>query len=612
MFFTIAPADKRPSYIKELSERVEKMESRQAAIGQPGYRQSFDGASIPDMTYSPDDPMSGKRQFSFSSDARNPFAPTDYRRERMPSAGGAWSNVFPASLVPRDRGSLALAPDQRLPGAVSIPLWGDVEDLEPPPAKRQKTDTDSQSVKVESAHITNYEDAIHPNFPLLPNRETTSNKILAPAQDTESLKVFATIVSLLPSGRTTQRNGNSANIFVPSGLFASAADLSSSLEHLIRETPTNRTNNENIILMWSCTLLALQREYDVRTNRSDLSFATRSNLLKTAMELAEYSLEDKDPIIRNAAKQAKTLTNIMTRFDWFASGAERNWSKTGFKDFRSIPALSRDEYTLLLPGHPNAAFLVRATRSFKLMQTLIQSPIPSDSEFALQALNDSMELSLSDCLDAPDTPAGIYDNTFFVRQVFEYIRLIQSPYHSRPMPPMVIMQHACQLAKLLAEENEGPNPADNPFRYNLIDYHLFTITVITLLAFLDKVPDAPACHYAEEALSKLQPAIEQKLATYQDAIKKREQEGGRYPEFFGKDAEGKEIQNRTWMEALLEIIDDRSKEKWAISKESAQAQGGQAGQAFLEDFLALVRTGYGRVLAGYAGREAGDPAQIAE
>jgi hypothetical protein len=127
------------SYIKELSERVQQVESLQMQLaGHPaGYRQSIDSE------YSPEEPYSaGRRNFSFS-DQRNPFAA--YPRDRIPSTGG-WGVGSPTTpYQARDsRGSIALAPDQHLADIngpstnYTKPFWAQEIEESSRAAKRQK------------------------------------------------------------------------------------------------------------------------------------------------------------------------------------------------------------------------------------------------------------------------------------------------------------------------------------------------------------------------------------------------------------------------------------------------------------------------------------------
>jgi hypothetical protein len=148
-------------YIKELSERVQQVESQMAMSGGPGGLRSSMDANSPtglyqDSVFSPDDgmPMSLKRSISLS-ETRNPFAqPHFMNRDRMPSAGG-WS-LTPGGQGPRSssgaRGSIAIAPDQQYPelpmttnGQLfdpSKPFWAQDNDLNDRPPKRQRMSDD--------------------------------------------------------------------------------------------------------------------------------------------------------------------------------------------------------------------------------------------------------------------------------------------------------------------------------------------------------------------------------------------------------------------------------------------------------------------------------------
>lgn len=148
------------SYIKELSERVQQVESLQMQFaGQPaGYRQSIDSE------YSPEEPnAAGRRNFSFS-DQRNPFAA--YPRDRIPSTGG-WGVGSPTTpYQARDsRGSIALAPDQHPadmngpPTNYTRPFWAQEIQEDGRAAKRQKMGdeddliTSAESLKQESLAV---------------------------------------------------------------------------------------------------------------------------------------------------------------------------------------------------------------------------------------------------------------------------------------------------------------------------------------------------------------------------------------------------------------------------------------------------------------------------
>ncbi|RMZ77202.1 hypothetical protein DV738_g4481, partial [Chaetothyriales sp. CBS 135597] len=559
--FSRVPMKRGPSkgYIKELSERVEKMESRQAAMAPTAYGRSVDGTSISDSPYLTDDPLSAKRHFSFS-DIRQPFEPVDYQHGRGSNASagtGVWSADFGIAHHSRDRQSLAIAPDQQLP-TDSTTLWTEVDDLEQPRPKRPKTESAPPPIKATSVDLTNYEDVVHPLLPLLPERSIVSSEFVIPAENTEALRVFATVLGLLPASSAPRHridSSSSAGVESSTGSvsaptaansdhFTTYTDLVEAISRLTRQNPYIRANRENVILMWSCALLAVLREFDVRTNQADLVSGSRSELLKSAMDLADHLQDDRESVIQDAVGQSKTIINVLTRWDWFASGAERNWSKTGFRDFQSIPDYRRADYSRLA-NNGYAFFVTALSRTFKRIQNLIQSPTAPDLPWIRESLDDTLEFDLACCLDMPQAPSEINDDAPIVRQCFEFVKLLTSAYHARPVLPAALIQHALTLAQLLTEDSESTtNPDDAPFRYTLTDYHLFSLTVTSLLAFLNK--------------------------------------------------------SRTWMEALLTMIEKVPRDKWAISKTDELPL--LQGQDFLDDFMSLVRTGYGRILAAYGGR----------
>jgi hypothetical protein len=505
----------------------------------------------------------------------------------MPST--AWSTDFPSGLMSRDRGSLALAPDQRLPAAVtSTPFWAEADDLKPPPAKRQRTDAESHSPQIKSAQLAGYWETVHPGFPLLPDRPTT-DKVIASAEAAQVLKTFATVLSLLPV-TSTQQNGSATETAATSTPFMSEADLSATLNSLLSEHPAQRSSQDNLVLIWTTVLLAALSEYDICSNRSELGNLSRASMLKAADDLAEYILtlaNEQDPVIRAASRQAKVLAQVIARFDWFASGTRPNWSKLGL-DQRPKPPFSREDYNLFSDNN-DTKFLVRATYFFTPAQQIIYTPVSSEDEFAVYAKESMLDFAMYSILDGPGAVPGLNDETPVVRKVFEYQRLVWAIVHNRPLSPMAIMDHVLRLAKYLVEDSsQASSPA-----YNVLDYHLYAFTIIALLAFVDKVPDAIGVQYASDALTALTAILEQKATSYNTLVPSG---------FYGKDAQGNAIQNRTWMSALLKMIETRPKSKWAITRDSAQPASNAARQEFVEDFASLVRTGYGRVLAAYGGR----------
>ena len=163
------------SYIKELSERVQQVESQMAMSG-PGapiaYRSSMDDGPPPallgESTYSPEEapPLSMKRTMVIS-DNRSPSTHIQYAdRDRTPGAGGWIVHSSGQAVRPNSgRASFAVAPDQQPPGFATVtpgplmrlvqPFWADSGDAAERPSKKQKRDqSDTENHLWEAATIT--------------------------------------------------------------------------------------------------------------------------------------------------------------------------------------------------------------------------------------------------------------------------------------------------------------------------------------------------------------------------------------------------------------------------------------------------------------------------
>ena len=179
-------ADRRYSYIKELSERVQQVEDQmqnQRSLSQPmgppvGFRNSLDGrqsvdsasAGLFDNTFSPtSDSWSKKRTWSAMSEgtiASGPFASQYQDRDRMPSSGG-WSFAStPQHYAQGARYSVAIAPDQlpELPPPSSLtqsnttevpkavkPFWADLVNQPEEMAAKQDSVQAQETLSSEAA-----------------------------------------------------------------------------------------------------------------------------------------------------------------------------------------------------------------------------------------------------------------------------------------------------------------------------------------------------------------------------------------------------------------------------------------------------------------------------
>lgn len=590
-------ANHRCRYIKELSERVQQVESLQMQMsGQSGFRASLDAASNPggyaEAIYSPDDPSSQKRNLSFS-DTRNPFAQAEFERDRIPSLGG-WgvSSPFYQAFRSRDRGSLAIAPDQQLPpvsySEYSKPFWETFE--EPPPAKRRKYDHDNVApFPMTANHLDKYYDNIHPQFPILPERDTA----LTIVQNTSSVvgHCFAVVVDLLltfkHSKPSSDQNGNhdgvsSHNPGDISKFFINFTDIADFLLSSSQEQPESRSVDENLIYLWISLLLAIQAESDMGSFKS--TTLSRTHALKFAIDIAMY-LKSHPSLHENSSIKDPSILQQILQQDWNLSCmlAKLHALSLGTGDYVSLQQYSVHTDTASnLPS--TVAFNVRASNLLALVLPLIQDGSLPQSQFNVESKNLTLRFHLLNCV--LHTEKLSKDDAAVLKWKL-FLELLLARY--TPLPhPVVILQPAIDLAEALSSASTRDETDDV---FDPLELHLFTLTTITLLEFLSDIADSDMCKLAEAALTKLQPIIERRF----DQQKNNHQSST----FYQQDNSENHISKRFhWSECLIGMIEERRKIGWATERGVKPSDNGLV----MIDFMRLLKYGYLNVLVKWCDR----------
>jgi len=576
-------------YIKELSERVQQVESLQLAMsGQPGYRPSLDTGSnagaYPDPAYSPEDGLSLKRNYSFS-DTRNPFAQSEFHRDRMPSVGG-WGVNFPLTpgFRPRDRGSVAIAPDQQLPPVTypeySKPFWADFE--EPPPAKRQKRDEDDQvePLRLDAERLDRYYDAIHPLFPLLPDADT----VLGVLQTSSPLvqHAFTAVMDTLPASTSPTVNGENGSTDQghpaksptgPDVKFGTFDALSAFLWQQAQENPAQRADDENLAYLWTYVLLALQSDSDMsRITNGSLS---RTALIKQSIDLAihlkrEYptkhehtSMVDKDQFLQ-LLRRAWNAVCTLAKFHALS---------VGIGDFTVLDVfVVHTDDASTMPDE--AAFIARASNLVAIVATMIQDG--GEPQSRLNVISKNLVLRQHFAEIVGQTP-NMHAAVPIVRRMRLFLELLLS--RSSPLPhPVNVLQPAVDLADALISSTSA-SAGTSPLSF--LDLHFFTLATVTLLEFFTDVPDPDMNKLAEEALGKLQPVIEQKAEWFHRDTARLA--------FFADNTEADRASKTVvvhWTDGLLTMIEHCRKSG------SAAQKGVGDGSRLPLDFGLLVSHGY--------------------
>jgi hypothetical protein len=576
-------------YIKELSDRVQQVEALQSVLaGQPGYRQSIDAQSMGEGMYSPDDPMSLKRNLSFSDGSRNPFAASEFQRDRIPSVGGAWTNSpTSAGFRPRDRGSMALAPDQTLPPTSyppqpSPPYWASAAAAtEQPPAKRQKRSADHMpSIKIESKHVDKYYEAIHHEFPVLPDLDTTLN--VAHAASSEYQLLLAASVSLIPA--TEEDGGEDAVEKAVSNLFSTSSQLWDKLSAHMKEEPSGRSAEDNLLLAWSCAILAIHCEYKLKGVLG--GSGTQHKLIKAALDLSQ-ALSGDD--IKPKGVEKATFTELVIRQQTLTLMlAKLHALGSASADFVNAEyfLIDADWVYRNLPASVAVTASCANTTSVAIVQVL---NLPQSNDLANII---SKALITQQLTVALGLIPGIDKSSPSYRQAALFFQLLLSRYQYIPVAAAVLAP-AAQLAEELAQSADPAGTGHTVWKP--LDIHLYTLTTITLLEVLAAVSDAAMLAMAEQALNTIQPVLERKVETYH-VYKSKLAKSEKWNE--GDDegtAEG------SWMEVLLKHVAERRRIGWNQSN-GANGVGALVGPNNTVNvaFDALLRAGYLKVLSGFA------------
>ena len=493
--FSRVPMRRGPSkgYINALASRVDEMEKQQAATIN---RLSMDGSTA-DHVYSPEEVMSGRRQFSFS-EGKNPFAPADYQRDRMPSIGPWNVNNTPTSAgtKSRDRGSLALAPDQHLPLVAYPPFikppWSEFE--EPPSAKRQKLDStmiNLEPIALEPKHFNKYYEMLHGELDMLPDVEITI-RILQQASPPLQ-RWFRQVVDGIGSVKGDAASKPDHTNERSNGVDTLATD--DLVRYVSPATPPNPSKEDMIdrlIFIWTAIILSTELDYDVKEMiNGDYS---RANLLRLAysttvalQKIDAASIEGVEGfdmrILSQQLSKAHNTSVALGRFHSFGMATDEFVHFDSF-DIQSEAGMRPHINLICLASNPLA----------HITAALQTRSIPPDAVYA-----STMEYSSATLIALFADQAGLQQEELIVRQVKLFFDLLLARLLYDGLPHKIITP-AARLADLL------PQTPSNP----IVSMHMYTVAVFTIIEYLSVYNnDSDFVAIAEHALDTIQTALTQ-------------------------------------------------------------------------------------------------------
>ena len=279
-------------------------------------RQSFDGQGGFAESFSPDEQTGPgfNRASSFSGPTsgtiNNPFPSSEYSRDRIPSVG--WTGYSSDPLLrSRASGSLAIAPNETFSTSiVEDDASPKVQTREPSksfsndifysrPIKRQRVqgpdDEMHPPANIDEAFLAKYYSQYHTLYALLP--DATKVLTVINLADTVTRNAFATAIDLLPDLRANPHaNGIHDSIdpaislprkSLTSNQFPTYDALQSYLLAQGQGTSLHRSEEENLVLVWTLSLLVLSSENDMKHLHGG-TLLPRSSLLHMARRVLEH------------------------------------------------------------------------------------------------------------------------------------------------------------------------------------------------------------------------------------------------------------------------------------------------------------------------------------
>lgn len=589
------------SYIKDLADRVHSVEQVQAAA----LRQSLDigstSAPFDQVAFSPEEAPAGRSRLSFSF-SQAPFAQSEFQRDRIPSTG-AWGSNLP-DLRSRDRGSLAIAPDQTLPPTnvsnsdpaktteytADKSFWSDLDQARP--AKRQKLDQPSDNMEafnLNEAHLSKYYTHVHPLIGLLPEAGTVIGVI-----ENATVKVshaFAIALELLPgipsestvngdhhpeSTTIAQTSVTATNITFNSGAFSTFDDLSKWISDKLKDHPADRSDDDNLALVWICLLVALSLEKDFAGIIADP--ITTADFLSQSFEVVSYLGADTEtPPDSFIADNEEFLGVVRTAYNVSFLLATLHSLGSGLvpylKPDRKLASVNKATYI-----SPEAAYVALFANTVEMVLPFMQLPQESLSIYASEWFKGSVLYSL---VHYPT----LNEQTPIVRQISVFLTLVVTRNKKEITTEAVFMAtHA--LGDFLIQKARN-TPDSNP--YNLFDVHCYTVATITLLEFMMTCGNPYYRKASKDAIELLQPVIENISAAY------HKDHGGRDWFYAPENATDPDYRTTHWSDCLLNSI------KYAKEHEPDENSWSPDHQ-IVPAFDRLLRRGYLNVVALFNGK----------
>jgi len=445
-----------------------------------------------------------------------------------------------------------------------------------------------ESFKLNETHLEKYYSHVHPLVGLLPEAATVIGVV-----ENATAKVshaFATALELLPgippelvvngghneSTSAPQAEATAAKTSFKSSVFSSFEDLSKWILEQLKDHPADRSDDDNLALVWTCALIALSLENDFSGLISDPF--TSAELLNQTFEVISYLgpdtptpadsfIADKEEFL-GVVRTAHNVSFMLASLHSLGSGLTP-YLKPGHKVsiVNKVPYLS-----------PEAAYVCMFANNVEMTLPSLQWAHEQLGFYAGEYMKASLTYNL---VHFPP----LNEQSPIVRQLSAFLGVL-IVRNKKDMSADTIFMATHLLADILV--SKAKNTAD-PKPYNPLDVHCWTAVTITFLEFMMNSGNPLSRKICKEIMDILQPLIEAISAEY------HKNHGGR--EWFYAPANDTDPAYRTthWSDSLLNSI------KLAKEQEGDEDTW-SPDTAIAPAFDRLLRRGYFNVLATFNGK----------
>jgi hypothetical protein len=508
----------------------------------------------------------------------------------MPSTG--WIPYPTGTAVrPRAVGSLELAPNEHLPNVQADryrdPSKSLANDIYPRPTKRQRMDDNVRPSSLEDSDMQKYYQQYHVQFALLP--DSARIKSIASRADQPLEQALSVAMQLLPDlDLSTTVNGHHDSALevdtvkaahrqrLNSARFEDYKALEEYLAQEIVTSPEQRSDEDNLTLLWTLLLLAISVDTNFRAlidgnlSKSRQLLVSRFILDHLRLDLSQVSPGTQADRVNyvDEINQAYACTTMLLKYQALSLGLP----PAAFAPVGSANIV-RDFDAKKLP--PSAAYLATSSNVLSALSDMISL---SDLDLRARNVIKKATVNLIDCYFANHD--GYMKDDLLVKQVYHFVILCADAYESSlPMFPTSLLNHADHLAAILIE---AAREATGARLYNPIEMYTWTLTVLVFCGFVTDVSSKPLADFAGTRLKELRTELEQKSQRFHRS----------YPHaaFFGGTME-------CWVDAVLAMID------YVLARPRAADEDQIDGSVVVPRFAGWLEQGWMNAVLFFAKKE---------